>query len=396
MESRRYEEMASGYPTVGGSQKNSSSGPSDSVNGLKFGQRIYFEDVGLGVSAKSCSGSSSSSSSTSPSVASAGASSGCQGAATPPKKARGVVQSAQPPRCQVEGCRVDLSDAKAYYSRHKVCGMHSKSAKVIVAGLEQRFCQQCSRFHQLLEFDEGKRSCRRRLAGHNERRRKPPAGSVLSSRLGRLSPSVFDSSNRAGGSLVDFTGYLRPPGTDEWAGNKTSEQAAGNSSISTGKFLQSMWPGNSGIFLQGSTSGAAFSSPGIPSGDCFSGVDSSCALSLLSNQHWDSSNRALGIGMSSLMNPGGAPMAQSTAASSAGLGHFACSSTWGGFKGGEVSSGLHNVPPDHLGLGQISQPLSSQFDDGQLEMAQHGAHRFTEVQRSRAYDTSTHHVHWSL
>ena len=28
------------------------------------------------------------------------------------------------------------------------------------------------RFHALQEFDEGKRSCRRRLAGHNRRRRK--------------------------------------------------------------------------------------------------------------------------------------------------------------------------------------------------------------------------------
>jgi len=32
----------------------------------------------------------------------------------------------------------------------------------------QFFC----RFHVLQEFDEGKRSCRRRLAGHNKRRRK--------------------------------------------------------------------------------------------------------------------------------------------------------------------------------------------------------------------------------
>jgi hypothetical protein len=28
------------------------------------------------------------------------------------------------------------------------------------------------RFHELSEFDDTKRSCRRRLAGHNERRRK--------------------------------------------------------------------------------------------------------------------------------------------------------------------------------------------------------------------------------
>lgn len=29
-----------------------------------------------------------------------------------------------------------------------------------------------NRFHGLVEFDETKRSCRKRLAGHNERRRK--------------------------------------------------------------------------------------------------------------------------------------------------------------------------------------------------------------------------------
>lgn len=29
------------------------------------------------------------------------------------------------------------------------------------------------RFHSLEEFDEGKRSCRKRLDGHNRRRRKP-------------------------------------------------------------------------------------------------------------------------------------------------------------------------------------------------------------------------------
>ncbi|KAL0671715.1 hypothetical protein Bca4012_034419 [Brassica carinata] len=80
-------------------------------------------------------------------------------------------------------------------SRHRVCGMHSKTPKVIVAGIEQRFCQQCSRFHQLPEFDLEKRSCRRRLAGHNERRRKPqPASlSVLSSRYGRIAPSLYEA-----------------------------------------------------------------------------------------------------------------------------------------------------------------------------------------------------------
>ncbi|KAK6946698.1 SBP domain [Dillenia turbinata] len=74
--------------------------------------------------------------------------------------------------CQVERCTADLAEAKRYHRRHKVCEVHAKAAVVIVNGLQQRFCQQCSRFHELLEFDESKRSCRRRLAGHNERRRK--------------------------------------------------------------------------------------------------------------------------------------------------------------------------------------------------------------------------------
>ncbi|MQM20645.1 hypothetical protein Taro_053669 [Colocasia esculenta] len=74
--------------------------------------------------------------------------------------------------CQVEGCGADLSDAKDYHRRHKVCETHAKASKAIVGNVMQRFCQQCSRFHLLQEFDEGKRSCRRRLAGHNRRRRK--------------------------------------------------------------------------------------------------------------------------------------------------------------------------------------------------------------------------------
>ncbi|MBA0645193.1 hypothetical protein Goklo_013320 [Gossypium klotzschianum] len=74
--------------------------------------------------------------------------------------------------CQVDDCSADLSDAKDYHRRHKVCEMHSKASKTLVGNVMQRFCQQCSRFHVLQEFDDGKRSCRRRLAGHNKRRRK--------------------------------------------------------------------------------------------------------------------------------------------------------------------------------------------------------------------------------
>ncbi|RRT38157.1 hypothetical protein B296_00054329 [Ensete ventricosum] len=58
---------------------------------------------------------------------------------------RGVYSlSHQPPRCQSEGCRADLSGAKHYHRRHKVCEFHSKATVVVVGGSQQRFCQQCS------------------------------------------------------------------------------------------------------------------------------------------------------------------------------------------------------------------------------------------------------------
>jgi hypothetical protein len=50
-----------------------------------------------------------------------------------------------PPSCQAERCGADLTDAKRYHRRHKVCEFHSKAPVVVVSGLRQRFCQQCSR-----------------------------------------------------------------------------------------------------------------------------------------------------------------------------------------------------------------------------------------------------------
>ena len=50
-----------------------------------------------------------------------------------------------PPSCQAEICGADLTVAKRYHRRHKVCELHSKAPSVMVAGLRQRFCQQCSR-----------------------------------------------------------------------------------------------------------------------------------------------------------------------------------------------------------------------------------------------------------
>ncbi|KMT08899.1 hypothetical protein BVRB_6g136190 [Beta vulgaris subsp. vulgaris] len=117
---------------------------------------------------------------------------------SPAKKARPTL-SMRSSNCQVLGCNKDLSSCKSYYRRHKVCDLHTKTPKVIVDGIEQRFCQQCSRFHLLAEFDDIKRSCRRRLAAHNKRRRKPHftsesgSGIIDFSSLGfpEVMPSVF-------------------------------------------------------------------------------------------------------------------------------------------------------------------------------------------------------------
>lgn len=45
---------------------------------------------------------------------------------------------------------------------------------IIIDGRKQRFCQQCGKFHELNEFDGQKKSCKRKLKRHNERRRSVP------------------------------------------------------------------------------------------------------------------------------------------------------------------------------------------------------------------------------
>lgn len=49
------------------------------------------------------------------------------------------------PSCQVDNCSTDMTNAKPYHRRHKVCEFHAKAPFVVLAGLQQRFCQQCSR-----------------------------------------------------------------------------------------------------------------------------------------------------------------------------------------------------------------------------------------------------------
>ncbi|KAJ1697882.1 hypothetical protein LUZ63_006394 [Rhynchospora breviuscula] len=201
-------------------------------------------------------------------------------------------------KCQVEGCGVDLSGAKAYYCKHRVCGPHSKAPRVVVGGIEQRFCQQCSRFHLLSEFDQGKRSCRRRLAGHNERRRKPPSGPLSHAR--QFSPFFYEvDGTRSSGFVMDFT---RPRTTVAFGSSQPPQVSPTRPQISTQPFVQTPTHQQ---FLPGPNETLTLT--GAP--------NTSCALSLLSSSvQWsrptdDSfrssfSFRGIGEGNSSSFNHG--------------------------------------------------------------------------------------------
>ncbi|KAF0932663.1 hypothetical protein E2562_011963 [Oryza meyeriana var. granulata] len=145
------------------------------IIGLKLGKRTYFENV--------CGGQQNVKSSSA---------SGVTCSSTVVKKVKASQQNTQSSYCQVEGCKVDLSSAREYHRKHKVCEAHSKAPKVVVSGLERRFCQQCSRFHGLAEFDQKKKSCRRRLSDHNARRRKPQQ-ETISFGSSRLAAMFYDA-----------------------------------------------------------------------------------------------------------------------------------------------------------------------------------------------------------
>lgn len=153
------------------------------------------------------------------------------------------------------------------------------------------------------------------------------------------------------------------------------------------------------MFLQGSASESSFS---FPSGECITGVssDSSCALSLLSNQTWSSRNRSSGTGLGNSMNIDGAPVSQCNAAHSVTVAHYpSSSSSWGYKDNNDSDCGFHGVPSGHLGLGQISQPhFSGQFHgDHLMEQVQDGGRQYMDVDHSRAYNSgTTNHVDWSL
>ncbi|KAF2292921.1 hypothetical protein GH714_029853 [Hevea brasiliensis] len=249
------------------------------------------------------------------------------------KRVRTPSGANQVPTCLVDGCTSDLSKCRDYHRRHKVCELHSKTPKVFIKGQEQRFCQQCSRFHSLVEFDEGKRSCRKRLDGHNRRRRKPQPDS-LSVNSARL------LSNRQGTRYLRFGGsqmFSTSPESTAWNGAVKPENdpmlytSQSSLDFSSGKnlfpgslshgyrsgkqfpFLQctsSALLGESvcqSIFNADSTLGSTCSSQKMFSDGPNRFLDSNRALSLLSSPSAETRE----IGLSHMAQPNLNPQAQS-------------------------------------------------------------------------------------
>ncbi|OEL12555.1 Squamosa promoter-binding-like protein 18 [Dichanthelium oligosanthes] len=138
----------------------------------------------------------------------------------PRSGASGAAGGAQCPSCAVDGCKADLSKCRDYHRRHKVCEAHSKTPTVVVAGREMRFCQQCSRFHLLAEFDDAKRSCRKRLDGHNRRRRKPQPDTMNSGSFMTSQQGLFSSAG------TRFSSFPAPTPEPSWSGLIKSEDSS--------------------------------------------------------------------------------------------------------------------------------------------------------------------------
>ncbi|XP_039011662.1 squamosa promoter-binding-like protein 13A isoform X2 [Hibiscus syriacus] len=237
--------------------------------------------------------------------------------------------------CIVDECDSDLSKCREYHRRHKVCELHSKTAEVLINGLKQRFCQQCSRFHSLEEFDDGKKSCRTRLDRHNRRRRKPQPDPLLRSRS--CFPNYQDSQMLPFSSLQVYTSTAVVKATWPGVNNSVAESRCLNpkqpinspakQNLVLGSSSSNYREGKQCTFLQGEDQTPVKASVCQPvlgdvapfsegNGSCHSLLcdrltpqvqDSDCALSLLSTPLSHTS----GMGSSNTVQPQSFPSVQS-------------------------------------------------------------------------------------
>lgn len=74
--------------------------------------------------------------------------------------------------CHIPGCQEAIPivlGGKKPKRKLQTCRAHRLAASVDIHGIPHRFCQHCTRMHELSEFDGDKHSCRSRLECRNER-----------------------------------------------------------------------------------------------------------------------------------------------------------------------------------------------------------------------------------
>jgi hypothetical protein len=92
------------------------------------------------------------------------------------------LQAGHNKRCRVPECSTsDLSHASNYYLKHGICKQHVTMPAIDIDGVSQRFCQKCTRFHEIPEFDGAKHTCRKGLELQQQRR-------LL--KIGKIGPEV--------------------------------------------------------------------------------------------------------------------------------------------------------------------------------------------------------------
>ncbi|XP_015888326.2 squamosa promoter-binding-like protein 7 isoform X1 [Ziziphus jujuba] len=127
------------------------------------------------------------------------------------KRARTVRVGAGVARCQVPTCGADIRELKGYHRRHRVCLRCANASTVVLDGETKRYCQQCGKFHLLSDFDEGKRSCRRKLERHNNRRRRKPTDSKVANgneSQGDIQIEDINCDGEAGEDSLQFSSQL--------------------------------------------------------------------------------------------------------------------------------------------------------------------------------------------
>jgi len=94
---------------------------------------------------------------------------------TPSPGFKGVPATDAQLHCHIPGCQEAIPivlGGKKPKRKLQTCRAHRLAASVDIHGIPHRFCQHCTRMHELSEFDGDKHSCRSRLECRNERRRK--------------------------------------------------------------------------------------------------------------------------------------------------------------------------------------------------------------------------------